>query len=107
VYAYHATIAEFLPSIAAHGLRASYNAWLGEDVIFVEPDREGSAIYLEPGRGVMLRMNVPGIGSTPDGECVLYDTPLVPAAQIEVERDGSWISILDLDFGGGERLANS
>lgn len=94
-YAYHATIREFLPAIAKGGLRPSFNSDLGEEVIFVEPVYEESEVYLEPGRGVMLRFLVDGFGDTPDGEFVLYD--VIPPSDIEVEvSKGEWQPISEV-----------
>lgn len=81
-YAYHATLRQFLPSIALNGLHPGEG-----DQIFVEPDEEEAWIYLEPS-GVMLRFPVDGFGCTKDGECVVHEP--VPAAVIEVQRGTRW-----------------
>lgn len=96
IYAYHATLKEFLPSIARDGLKASFHDGLGESVIFVEPDFENAAVYLERGRGAMLRFPTNGIGDTPDGENVIYDTPVIAPATIEILVGSEWKKLLDV-----------
>jgi len=97
MYAYHATIFEFLPSIKEYGLKANFSSHLEEDVIFVEPDYEEAAIYLEKNQGVMLRFLVEGIGHTKDGECVLWNTPEVSAKSITFEYNKNWLPLSQFD----------
>jgi hypothetical protein len=95
VFAYHATLREFVASIAQNGLLAHYDENLGEDVIFVEPDEAESAIYLQD-NGVMLRLTVNGIGSTPEGECVLWDTPKIDPQNIYIRNQQYWVHLPDV-----------
>jgi hypothetical protein len=91
-YAYHVTLAQFIPAIAKEGLRPHFSSSAGEDVIFVEEDEKEAAIYMEPPRTVMLRFEVPGFGSTEDGEAVVYN--VVPPQEIEVKQAGVWKRII-------------
>lgn len=89
-WAYHVTLASFLPSIRAQGLLPRYSEPAGEDVIFVEPDEAEAAIYAEPGT-VMLRFPVDGFGSTDDGETVIHGS--VAPELIQMKRGEGWVTI--------------
>lgn len=87
-YAYHVTLAEFLPSIRKEGLLANRHKHAGgEPVIFVEPDQEEAEIYATD-KTVTLRFPVKGFGCTPDGECVV-DGPIAPE-HLDVCLKGKW-----------------
>lgn len=87
-WAYHVTLAQFLPSIKAKGLVATEHAHAnGQAVIFVEPDEEEVSMYEEPDTAT-LRFPVDGFGCLENGECVV-DGP-VPADSIEVRVGNQW-----------------
>jgi hypothetical protein len=94
IFAYHATLKEFVPLIARDGLIAHFDENLGEDVIFVEPDESEAAIYLQD-NGAMLRVSVDGIGDTEDGECVLWDTPRIAPSDIDIRDKQEWVHLSD------------
>jgi len=91
-FAYHVTLAEFLPSILAKGLLATpHPSAGGEPVIFVEPDQAEAEIYADVNT-VTLRFPVDGFGCTDDGECVV-DGPVLPE-NLDVFVSGAWVPLL-------------
>lgn len=90
-FAYHATLAEFLPAIRDEGLRPFFSSAAGGEVIFCEPDLAGAAIYAEHRDGVLLRWALGPdevLDCTPDGESVWRD--MVPADRLEVLQGSRW-----------------
>ena len=85
MYAYHATLKEFLPSIAQKGLFAQFSDVYNEDVIFVERNYDQKAIYRGGEKGVMLRLTIDGIGDTELGEYVIWDTLSIHSSKIKFE----------------------
>lgn len=92
-YAYHVTLAEFLPSIKEKGLVPNEHPSLDEPGIFFEPDEEEAAIYLDPPRTVMLRWVLVGGAQsyTEDGEYIHFD--VVAPENLEMRTKEGWKTI--------------
>ena len=91
-YAFHVTLAEFLPSIRQAGLLPNRHKHAGgESVIFVEPDQDEAEIY-STDKTVTLRFAVDGFGCTEDGECVVNGP--IASHLIEVCTGGQWKALL-------------
>lgn len=92
-HAYHATLEQFLPSIALHGLRPTRHAKSEgdyQDILFVEEDQEGAEVYIELG-GSLLRFPCQRTQMTPDGENYLEE--VIPAKELEILHNGQWIPL--------------
>lgn len=99
-YAYHATVAELLPSIAKEGLLPYEHEMLDEPGIFVEDDEGEAENYLERGSGALLRfrlvhMEALDYYSEDLPEYIWFDR--VPPERLEYRlADGTWDSLLKL-----------
>lgn len=71
-WAYHITSKTNIDSIVKGGLQPTFHPHVSDiPVIFAEPDLEGVMPYYEKGT-VILRFKTPGLGTTEDGETVIF-----------------------------------
>jgi hypothetical protein len=93
---YHATLEEFLPSIAKQGLLPHDHEWFDEPVIFMGDDLNEVSPYRTEKSSAVLRLFLP-FDLVEDGETselVHYET--VPPTQIDLLVRGRWVPLLEV-----------